>query len=271
MTQRAAPETAPASAVAFGTPIDDCVEAVNAVFDAIFERIDAGRSATEHYVQLHGGVVTRAGIDAIVEEGVVRELSRDQAQVIGAGFVAAPGFIADAEWHLAWWLGNLNTFGVDSAAPGIRRLEAVEDPAQDSFRDYTSLEWWRAPADTGRRHITGPYVDYLCTDEYTLTLTMPVDYNGAMIGVSGADLYVEDVERALLPRLRAVGTRATLVNDSGRVLLSTDARLATGSLLRLPGLAEALRDTTVSHSSLLIDGHRVIGCGDTGLYLVAAS
>lgn len=252
------------------TTIDDCVDAVNDVFNAVFERIEEGRSDVELHVHKHDGVVTRAGIDAVVEVGVVRELSREQVQVIGAGFVAAPGFISDAEWHLAWWLGNLNTFGAGTAAPRIRRLETVEDPAHDSFRDYTSLEWWRVPADTGRRHITGPYVDYLCTDEYTLTLTMPVDYQGAMIGVAGADLYVDDVERALLPRLRAVGTVATLVNSSGRVLLSTDARLATGSLLRLPGLIEALRGSPVSPPSILDDGHRVFACGDTGLSLVVA-
>ncbi|TFD48627.1 hypothetical protein E3T46_14390 [Cryobacterium sp. Hh11] len=38
----------------------------------------------------------------------------------------------------------------------------------------------------GRRHVTGPYVDYLCTDEYTLTLTLPVYRGGTeLIAVVG--------------------------------------------------------------------------------------
>jgi hypothetical protein len=178
-------------------------------------------------------------------------LSAHDALIIGAGFVATPGFLADAGWHLAWWLGHSNTFGVGSADPSIRRLEAEEDPSSDNFRDYTTLEWWRVPASTGAPHITGPYVDYLCTDDYTLTLTMPARYGGAMIGVVGADLYVNDIERTLLPHVRAIGA-ATVVNSSGRVVVSTDPHRPTGSLLRA------------------VDGHRstIIPCDATSLLLV---
>ncbi|HQA24233.1 MAG TPA: cache domain-containing protein, partial [Rhodoglobus sp.] len=112
------------------------------------------------------------------------------------------------------------------------------------------LEWWRVPAATGAPHITGPYVDYLCTDDYTLTLTVPVMYDGRMIGVAGADLYVNDIERTLLPHVRAIGSTATVVNASRRVVVSTDPHRPTGAILRPDDAAEQ------------------IACGQTSLVLV---
>ena len=56
-----------------------------------------------------------------------------------------------------------------------------------------------------------------------------------------------------------------LINASARVVLSTDAHLATGALLRLPGLTDRLRDPA-STPALLADGaHTFQWCGQTGL------
>ena len=225
-----------------------CVEAVDHLFGGVFARIDGWRTLIEGYVDQQDGAPTVDGLDAVVESITAPELSVDGALMIGAGFVAAPGFLNDAPWHLAWWLGHANTFGIGSADPTIRRLLADEDPTSESFRDYTTLEWWRVPTMTGERHITGPYVDYLCTDDYTLTLTAPVHNGERLIGIVGADLYVNDVERALLPHVRGLDA-ATIVNASGRVVVSTDVHRPTGSLLRTasdripcatPGLALVL-------------------------------
>jgi len=228
----------------------DCVAIVDTTFGDVFSLIDGWRQRIEQYVATTA--VDVAGIDALVETLVVPDLSRDGALIIGAGFVAQPGFIPDAPWHLAWWLGHANTFGVTGpAAPALRRLVAVEDEHSESFRDYTTLEWWRVPAATGERHITGPYVDYLCTDDYTLTSTMPAFRDGEMIGVVGADLYVNDIERTLLPAVRGAGRRAALVNASGRVVVASDSSRATGSLIRRGGW----------------DEHRVVPCAN-GLALL---
>jgi len=230
--------------------VADAVAAVDRTFGTVFEQIDSWRAEIEARVEQSGGAVTVAEVDELVEALVVPGLSVENALIIGAGFVASPGFIVDAEWHLAWWLGHANTFGVGSADPALRRLEAEEDPASESFRDYTTLEWWRVPAATGAPHITGPYVDYLCTDDYTLTLTVPVMHGDHMIGVAGADLYVNDIERTLLPHVRAIGGTATVVNASRRVVVSTDPHRPTGSILR--------PDATAEH----------IPCGQTSLVLV---
>jgi hypothetical protein len=211
----------------------DCVAVIDDTFEAVFASIDGWRSRIESVVSADEGAIGVAEVDELVESLVVPRLSAEGALVIGAGFVASPGFIRDAPWHLAWWLGHANTFGVTGPAlPELRRLIAVEDEHSEAFRDYTTLEWWRVPSTTRRRHITGPYVDYLCTDDYTLTLTSPAFYDGAMIGVVGADLYVNDIERTLLPAVRGVGERTALVNASGRVVVATDSSRPTGSLIR---------------------------------------
>ena len=240
------------------TATNDCVAAVCATFGSVFAVIDEWRVSIETLIDASAGILDSAQVDTEIEALVVPELSSDGALVIGAGFVAAPRFLADTDWHLAWWLGHSNTFGLGSADPSIRRLMAVEDEFSESFRDYTNLEWWRVPARTGTRHVTGPYVDYLCTDDYTLTLTVPVTHGSTMVGVVGADLYVNDIERILLPRVRAIAGTATIVNASGRVVVSTDVHRATGSLLRSP------KDGAVPKDGA--DG-AMVPCGDTGLSL----
>jgi hypothetical protein len=229
----------------------DAVAVVDTTFEDVFSLVDGWRESIEEHVASTAPHV--AGIDGLVERLVVPDLSRDGALIIGAGFVAQPGFLPDAPWHLAWWLGHANTFGVTGpAAPELRRLIAVEDEDSENFRDYTTLEWWRVPATTHQRHITGPYVDYLCTDDYTLTSTMPAFHDGRMIGVVGADLYVNDIERALLPAVRGAGRHAALVNASGRVVVASDSSRPTGSLIR--------RDTWREHD-------RVVPCAN-GLALL---
>ena len=249
---------------------------IASTIDPVFAMIDCWRDVLEAELAgplagaLSGAVEPRAAsLDPVVAALVSVELERSGSLITGAGFVAAPGFLADAPWHLAWWLSGSNTFG---AGAGLRRLEAVSDPDSEQFRDYTTLEWWRVPASTGTRHLTGPYVDYLCTDDYTVTITTPVRVEGEMAGLVGTDLYVARLEQVLLPVIRESGHPCTLVNASGRIVASTDARRATGALLRLEGLADALmplRDAvTATDATALHGGETVVPCGDTSLALV---
>lgn len=227
--------------------------------DQIFARIDLGRDRIEH--ALSAGGLSTAVVDGIAEEFATAAL-RGDALITGAGFVATPGALEDADWHLAWWLGGGDEW---------RRLATIDDPTHEQFRDYTALEWWRVPARTGVRHLTGPYVDYVCTDDYAVTITTPVRVAGQMVGVVGADALVDRLERELLPLLRSGGTAATIVNAGGRVVTSTDAQLDPGIILRRAGLAEAL--TTLrdgADRATLPDGTHALACGDTSLVLLTA-
>lgn len=240
-----------------------CAMAVSEVFTAILDRVAAWRD--ELVIAVESETQTRSSLDLIVQDMVSPILTAHHSTAIGAGFVAAPGYLPDAYWHLAWWLS-------DAGAP-LRRLEAITDPTSDRFRDYTNLEWWRIPERTGLPHITGPYVDYLCTDDYTLTVTMPIYSSSRLIGMVGIDSYVKNIETLLLPYLFGTGRAATVVNASGRVVASSDPHHAPGSLLRIAGLSEQLHGwstagTSEQLSSPLPGGAFVMECPGTRLALV---
>jgi hypothetical protein len=192
---------------------DEVVEQVSALVEEVFDRLKPVLVAAE---SLLSSPVVRAGDLDRLRGPAVDALG---GLVVGAGFVCAPFTLADQEFGFQWWTAQGQLF-------------ISLDPASESFLDYTRQSWFTVPRDTGRRHITGPYVDYLCTDEYTLTFTVPVRRRGAFAGVAGADVYVRDVERALRPKLRPLGSRAALVNAQGRVIVSNSVRQVAGSLVR---------------------------------------
>ncbi len=243
------------------TAAPQIAEGVAATIDRVFAVIDSWRDRL-HDELSDPGARTAQHLDPLTEQLVLPAL--EDGLITGAGFVAAPGLLSDAEWHLAWWLA-------DAAASGPRRLATVDDPASDMFRDYTALEWWRVPARTHARHLTGPYVDYVCTDDYTVTITSPVIDGGEMLGVVGVDCLVDRLERELRPPIVAHGG-AAIVNASSRVVTATDAHLETGAILRLGGLAEALaplREAQPGPVDAALPGDvRVLSCGDTSLALI---
>jgi len=172
-------------------------------------------------------------IDAQVEALVHPVLQRPDSLIVGAGIVLEPGTLSPSSRSMFWWLGPRNTFRVNASERRLRRLEIEENPEAEDYQDFRRAEWWRIPATTGEAHLTGPYVDYFCTDEYTVTITSPIRTASGFAGVVGADLYVADLERYLLPILARVDHPLSLVSTAGRVLVSTEHRTATGSLISL--------------------------------------
>lgn len=154
-------------------------------------------------------------------------LTRPGQLPVGCGFVAARDALRDAPYWLEWW-----TVPGNGQASVPSRLQVVVDPDADDFRDYTSLPWFAVPMSTGTPHTTGPYVDYLCTDEYALTFSVPVTAGGAFRGIVGADVFVRHVEQRTLSQIEALPGTVTLVNSQGRVLVSNDGVTDTGSLVR---------------------------------------
>ena len=154
-------------------------------------------------------------------------LARHRGFAAGAGVVLAPDALADAPRCIDWWWAD----------QGIGQLEVDLDPASAEFYDYTTTEWYREPARTGRPCIAGPYVDYICTHKYTFTVSVPVVDDGRFVGVAGADILAGEVERMLLPGLSLLGRAnrpAVLVSGNGRVIASGTARILPGTVLR-PG------------------------------------
>jgi hypothetical protein len=156
-------------------------------------------------------------------------LEAPDTPLVGAGLVLAPGVLDDADLWMEWWHRA-------PGAPGTSRLDPVLDPTAASFYDYTVLPWFAVPRDTGARHVTGPYVDHLCTQEYTLTFTVPLtathpERGRCHLGVAGADVVAGWVERRLLPLLRRISRPTALVNAAGRVAVANDPGLVAGSVV----------------------------------------
>jgi len=233
----------------------DIVEEVSGIVEGVFERLTPLVSAATKVLD-RSGPVRAAELDALRPE-VLAALG---GRVVGAGFIAAPDTLADQQFGFEWWTC---THGGPPA-----QLFISLDPTSDHFLDYTRQSWFTVPRDSGRRHITGPYVDYLCTDEYTLTFTVPVLRDGAFAGVVGADVFVDGIERLLLPKLRKVDGRAAVINAQGRVIAANTPRQATGSLVRDPDIASWWNDGAKPvHES----GTTLLRCGDAPIALLVTT
>lgn len=184
-----------------------------------------------------------------IEPLVTMILGEREETVHGAGFVAAPGLLVDAPWWLEW-------FAWDAGV--VQRLVTETDPSGVHFFDYTQMPWYDGPRvqPPPARAVTGPYVDYLCTDDYTLTFTEAVHRpDASFAGVAGVDVRILAVERRFLAELRASGRVLVLVNELGRVAVSTTARLLSGDLVEgvdVPALFETgdARLTRIAGSEL---------------------
>ncbi|MCC5474756.1 cache domain-containing protein [Streptomyces barringtoniae] len=232
---------------------------VGGALEAVFETVAATRADTE---TLLGRVVAedRRPVSAdlaALRPGLHVHLTRE-ALVSGVGFVAAPGLLADVPAWLEWW---------QSGADGdVRPLLLDLDPGQSAYSDYTHWDWFALPRDTGRRAVAGPYVDYLCSDEYSLTLSEPVLVQGRFAGVAAADVYLRHFETAVLPLLRRLPRPAHLVNARGRVAASADPAHLAGSLTKGPDFGELLSAARPGAH----DGMRLVPCRGVPLVLVLA-
>jgi hypothetical protein len=214
-------------------PEADVAARVRSALEDVFDSVAETRADTTALLARVAGQGRRpATVDlAGLRPGLHARLAR-QELVSGVGFVAAPGLLADVPAWLEWW-----QTGPDG---GVRPLLLDLDPAHSAYSDYTHWDWYALPRDTGRRAVAGPYVDYLCSDEYSLTLSAPVRVAGRFAGVAAADVYLRHFEAAVLPLLRRLPGPARLVNARGRVAASADPAHLAGSLTRGPDLAAVL-------------------------------
>ncbi|MEP9364502.1 cache domain-containing protein [Nocardioides sp. CN2-186] len=190
-----------------------CAIAVTAYFGALFASLESiGERVGEAFGTQHPMNATT--LSEIVHPLATTTLAAHP--VVGAGFVATPGWLADRDLFLAWWQGEEQTL---LAERGV--------PIGHHVFDYTRHEWFQTPLATGERHVTGPYVDYVCTDEYVLTATVPVLVDGQMAGVAGADTPLETFEQLMREPLRGGGD-VVLINGHDRCVVAADPLLRSG-------------------------------------------
>lgn len=195
------------------------------------EEIGVAAESAARAARAAGRELRRA--DFAVLRPLVADVLREQAGLVaGAGVVLAPDVAADAPRCIEWWWAD--------AGARISRLHVDTDPGSAECYDYTTTEWYREPERTGRAAVAGPYVDFICTREYTFTLAVPVYDAGRFLGVAGADILAGHLERMVLPRLADLGRVAVLVSGCGRVIASNEASIRPGMVLRGPQLPAGL-------------------------------
>lgn len=190
--------------------VQECSSAVDHMFTQVDTSLRAGRDVLCRTLQ--AGDLTVAGISSALRP--VAEALLRSGPVSGAGFVGIPGAIVNSDCDAVWWVADeARTITRDELRPA----------------DYAQFEWLSTPARTMRSHVTGPYVDTVCAVDYVMTCSTPVVVDGEVVGIVGADITVEALERDLLAEF--CRGDATLVNERGRVVLSADPRVSTGDLV----------------------------------------
>ncbi len=162
-----------------------------------------------------GGRLNGLQLPVMIEADVYNILDTSPRQLYGAGYCASDVVINEGN-PLAWWQGsNRSLLGASMFGPGQAAI------------DLQRLEWYRIPETTEKRHVAGPFVDYLCSNEVTITASMPLKIDGKFAGVICVDVLVSSLEQTLLPGLAELGG-ATLTNSNGRVIISTNFEYQTG-------------------------------------------
>jgi hypothetical protein len=231
---------------------DELTKTVTSVFDAAFQDLHRLRANVEELYRRRA-LPDSAALGEL-RPAVIDTLGGPRDLIVGTGFIAGPGALSDAELGAEWWKSQRDTRPV--------RLQLQLDRAADDYLDFPRLPWFVVPRDRSVDHITGPYVDYVCTDEYSLTLSSPVRAGGRFLGVVGADIYVRALEVSLFPELREFDARAVLVNSHGRVIVSNSVRQTTGSMIRNQVLLGAIADGTE------VPGYALHPCGDHPITLI---
>jgi hypothetical protein len=210
--------------------VPELVNLVDETMRGVFAQLDAWRSRIEEALATEPRA---AELDDTVAALVLPVLAADDALLVGAGFIADADVLGTRGVHFAWWLGPLDDNPVLGATTEPTRLDLSTRGYTEYLRDFRSLEWFRVPTTTFQAHVTGPFVDHLCTCDYMLTFTSPVRLPGAdaVAGVVGADVAVRRLEREVLPALLRSERPAALVGEHGRVIVSTAPGMPVASLV----------------------------------------
>ncbi|CAN5670928.1 hypothetical protein BH11ACT6_BH11ACT6_26310 [soil metagenome] len=196
----------------------------------VAERIDDTVAALQliaHDAKLSGDAEPKA-ISYFVDATYRLLEQRDEDDVL-----AGAGYAVDAQAQrcapaMIWWVRRGGAL--------VERSHSV-DPDADSFYDYASLRWFKAAKLDRRPTLSGPFIDTWGSDDYTVSVSVPVEVGSESWGILAADVDVRRFIDTLAADLREMRAPVALVNEADRVVVSTIPSLSTG----LPILARGLR------------------------------
>lgn len=172
---------------------------------------------------------------------------RNHSVVDGCGLIFARSMFASDRGHLEWWVRE------DESRFELYSFGVV--PGGDRYYDYEHHDWYVQAYHEGRKTLVGPYYDYLGVESYVVTLTVPAEVDGVLVGAAGNDIQVADLEAALLPTLCESTTVMAVLGNRGNVLVSNSAELLPG--MHVPESAENCSS-------------RPLGPANSGLRLIVA-
>ena len=223
------------------------------VIDAVAEMVDGVFAEAQSIRRELADCFHRFGADApttrdvaAIQPRLVTALRNGGGLLKGAGVVLAPGLLMDARLWIDWWALD------DTGAIGPAVFDFDEDSLD--FYDYTGADWYLAPRNGTGRSLVGPYVDFNGINDYIVTATVPVTVDGRFVGVAGADLSVDELERRLIVANRRYHAELVVVNASDRIVASTSARHVAGSLLHADPGAKCHAVVGVSWSIVALGG-----------------
>jgi hypothetical protein len=216
-TSTAGPLAAPAAP----DPAERAAADLHATIAGIEHRLATWAAGAGAALGALSGKVTGTAVDKLIRPVVAELVQLPGGYAAGAGFIANSGLLGPERSYIAWWQGA-----------DLEPVDALANFSPNSISRYVKAEWFRIPVETGQAHVTGPYVDFLCTDEYVLTFTHPVFTrpDGPVVGIVGIDVTVQRIERGAMAALRRIGARATLVNADGRAVVSAASDIDAGDL-----------------------------------------
>lgn len=172
--------------------------------------------------------VSDQGTDKILAEACTRQLEQCHA-LSGIGFAADP---ESGRETVDWFVRESPRSGKQDERIRRRGLDiSASAPGDEGYRGF---DWYTLPRSLGQSTVVGPYVDYLCGDEYTLTVSvpsLPSFHAHPFTGVFVGDITVGMIERELFPSLSSTSTPLAVTHTNGRVLASTDAATPVGALV----------------------------------------
>jgi len=205
---------------------DEAVREVAGILDHYLGhlRVLAERVLSVHAAEAEeGGTLAEGRLLRPVRELVEGWLAEASA-AIGYGFVAAPSVVDDRERCMLW-------FQRDGAK--VSRLVLNFDPSDIDVYDYLEMEWFTRAQDASAPVVFGPYVDYSGSDQYVVTLAVPIlTDTGVFLGVAGGDLLAAGLEGVVRPILKRIPVPSVLVDAERRVVLSNTARWIPGDRVR---------------------------------------
>ncbi|HKU10084.1 MAG TPA: cache domain-containing protein [Sinomonas sp.] len=198
--------------------------------DAIFAQLTTLSEAAAGILSgtSSGSRASRSSLESL-RPAVEDLISEQEGLVDSAGVSVAPGVVADAEvWHQWWSL-------IDGR---VAFIPHNLNPASVNYYDYTEMTWFERPFTSGSPELTGPYIDFGgAFDMKVVTAGRPVGEPTKPLGIVGADLSMDSLEREFLRHLGRQREHVALVTETGKVVASNSARYAPGTRFEGPQIS----------------------------------